>query len=599
MSDLSVITRPDLDPPLAREPMPAVRHADAPARRSRCPECGYLREGLAAASSCPECGWDPAEPERVSRPTDDAAGWSRAVTLGLVLLLSGTITLLTVTLLMRFRGAWGGSLPVVNFPGPKIWAAALVQRTVGNMPGPIGVSGTVTALQGIVALWLITSPRPVDILGERWLSLRRLTRWIGIGLFGAAFGLVASESHVAWWGNDEREAYFVLLVGAVELPATMLLYLYLRHLAADAGDRRTFNMLSTVAVGVPLVIGAATVMLLIGRSELAGTPNLSHQIFIALYGAVAVGIAMLAVASIGRLIVLHAGLGFAGGATTASAGLAFIASTLRRLTRGFAGDLPRWTCIVGLIVLLGLTFTNVTQIAWLRPRASVLDDLPFFNFLGPKVLGGFIAGEHDSYGWYRWHGHRPTLVWAILAIWAVTTLRVAGEGRWSLRRITRVWATLSIGGMLGLAFAMGPLHNDANLSLSQQSKFLLLATLVVEIPGTLLLYLHLAHLARSRGGPAIGRALVWSGIFATTLMLVAVWAGAMTDASDRAWISWRDTPAYWLTAAAYGALAVTAAAFATWQILRLLGLLVRSGANPTEGPGNQKSARNLELQTQG
>ena len=544
-------------------------HPDRPTR-TRCPACGYLRHGLSTAALCPECGWDPAEPDEVARPHDDAAGWSRAVAAGIVLLVTTSLTLLGVTLVMRFREGWGGSLPVVNFPGPKVWAAALVQRTVGNQPGYWGVTGTVAALQGMAAVWLVTVPQADPARIEALFSPRRLARWGTVLMFGAGFGLLTAEANVAWWGDDAREQYFLLLIAAVELPGTALLYLHLRTLAGR--DETARRGLTAVAVGAPALIGLATLMLLAGDAWGPRRNDLPQQLIVAAYGAAAVGLGLVALTCLARLFVAHAAAGFGGGTSAASDFLRRLQDAARPTLRLALRHGPSLVIAAGCLAWLVLAAKAVTYTAWLMPRAAVLDDLPFFNFVGPKAYGAYLGARDDGVGWQSYGRGVVPLAFGttlLVTIWAMTV----GDNGW-LRRLARWWPTLAAGALLAVGVAHGRLHNDSNVGLSQQSKFLLLATVLIELPATLLLYLHLATIARRHGSAEVGRGLVWAGIFATTLILAAVWTAGLTDLPGRAWLDWKDTAAWTLAAAAYGAATVAASVYAAWQVLRLVGVLL-------------------------
>src|SRR5205823_1229951 len=103
------------------------------AHEMRCDVCGYPRRGLDPDALCPECGEPPprlageSSPESATTPALSAARLAhlRAITVGLVLLVTSSVTSLSVTLIM---GVGSLSVPAMNVPAPKIHGAALVQR---------------------------------------------------------------------------------------------------------------------------------------------------------------------------------------------------------------------------------------------------------------------------------------------------------------------------------------------------------------------------------------------------------------------------------------------------------------------------------------
>src|SRR4030095_7451234 len=118
------------------------------------------------------------------------------------------------------------SLPAVNMPAPKIPAASLLQRSIGNQPGPWGVAGTFAVLASILGVWLITEPQSLRP-SEPALSLRRTARWSSVLLTGGALGVLLGGYPISY-GRDQRALLALLgTLALVELPANTLLYLHL------------------------------------------------------------------------------------------------------------------------------------------------------------------------------------------------------------------------------------------------------------------------------------------------------------------------------------------------------------------------------------
>jgi hypothetical protein len=561
--------------------MPIHEAAATPAPRTHCPSCGYLRHGLSAAAVCPECGWDPADPAPPARLQDDAASHARVVALGLTLLALASFTLLAATLLMRFRWGIGGSLPIVNFPGPKLWAAVLVQRSVGNFPALLGVTGTLTAFQAVVAIWLVTTPR-LDRGGESMISLRSITRWVAVLAFGAGFGLLLSRSSIKWWGTDSRIGYYAMLVTFVELPGTVLLYAYLRTLAGP--DTRARWLLTVAGIGAGLLLAiSAFVLLLFGEGVQSYRPSLTDPAWSVVFmtcGAVAVASGLLAFAGIGRLIWRQGVIGF-GPWLRQVRTPAWDGTLLRRVVDGLTQHRATLLVVAGIVLWLFLTQQHLAATAFRGPRAAVLHELPFFNYVGPKVFGTYL-GEASNYGRFNRYYNLTSvpLFWTtaltLLAVWMMT-----GTGG-RLRHATRWWPILAIGGIVGAVVAIGPIRNEATRVLSQESKYLLLTTLLCELPATLLLYLHLATLAASHDS-GVARGLRRAGWAAASLTGLCVLVALSTLLGDGwVWYEWRRTTPWVLAAAGLGATAAAVSLYGTWQVLRLVVLLL-SSLQPSDG----------------
>src|SRR5262245_27922773 len=119
-----------------------------------CDVCGYPRIGLPETAKCPECGEDPPAlvKSRFGHPTLTVGRrrWLRQIALGLILLVFSYISALQIILVMNLDAQ---VLAAVNMPAPKIAATALIQRAVGNRPGPWGVSGTLAVMGSVLAVW--------------------------------------------------------------------------------------------------------------------------------------------------------------------------------------------------------------------------------------------------------------------------------------------------------------------------------------------------------------------------------------------------------------------------------------------------------------
>jgi hypothetical protein len=168
--------------------------------------------------------------------------------LGAMLLIVGAVKGLNEIAWMTARVAPGGILPFVNFPGPKVWASAIIN---GTAPGYVWGPLMPLMVTNVAAIWLLTyRPGGND-------ALRRWTRWVPVLSIGAALGAMSASRSGSLFGIDingtERTEFYIALTLMFELPATLLLYGMLARLAGEIGQprlRRQFQLLAITIVGV-------------------------------------------------------------------------------------------------------------------------------------------------------------------------------------------------------------------------------------------------------------------------------------------------------------------------------------------------------------
>ena len=273
-----------------------------------CDNCGYNLRSLTRDDRCPECG------HPVVRSLSSGVGrsvgradrrWAFLVLLGLAMTLATFPSKLWVVLNMDFDSIPFGTAPKLNVPGPKIWAVPLVQRSVGYRPEMLGANGTWLSLLGVLAAFLITTPRrSLEDRPQHAVVLAWAARWVPPLLVGGYFGFLLNAEGTYSRGADVRK-YAMLGVAGVELPCTLLLLAYLarvaRELAGPGGLAGQFALAAAAAAILQmLAVAMDTMAPLAGIKTLQG--NFVIQLWSAIYGAACVATALVMIAAMVRLI---------------------------------------------------------------------------------------------------------------------------------------------------------------------------------------------------------------------------------------------------------------------------------------------------------
>jgi hypothetical protein len=225
----------------------------------------------------------------------------------------------------------------------------------------------------------------------------------------------------------------------------------------------------------------------------------------------------------------------------------------------------------GLVLLVVVMVLGNDSIGWMSVRKGVGGNLPFVNYPGPKVWEPALLLSSDSIGVWSWRNVRGTLIMMnLLAVWLVT-IRLEEDLPTKRRRgvrlgaLTRWLAVLLTGASLGCASVLSGMDARGHY----RSEIFAAMTIAAELPATLLLYEHLARLARRAGSARMARQFrIVAGV-----IVALVGTSMLAFATSRHFLSQRDSSTFMILAATQGTLAVGSAAWATSLILTLAGTI--------------------------
>ncbi len=144
------------------------------------------------------------------------------IIVGLLLWISLLSSSASNALWQHGRTGFLGNVPMLNFIGPKVFVPI-------DLVVEYGDSTTIpTALLGLAAVWLMTVMPPDD--SNKW--LRRSTRCLATVAVAAPLGV-----QMGLWSTAADNSFLLAFaVSCCEIPATILLYLYLAEVAKGAGQ---------------------------------------------------------------------------------------------------------------------------------------------------------------------------------------------------------------------------------------------------------------------------------------------------------------------------------------------------------------------------
>ena len=414
---------------------------------------------------------------------------------GLALLIYNSVTALQVTLRMSI-GSF--ALGAVNFPGPKLIATGVVQRSLGNQPGEWGVAGTTAMLLEIVGIWMLTERRAQTGDAESASSLRLWTRWSAVVLGGALLGagLSGAGAYIPPMGNDAG-GLLVAAVVVVELPANTLLFLHMRQLARRLGSRRALALLGWLVWCVPALILGGGGLMAVDILRTSSPPQVWHLVTGG-YGVAAVACAAAATAATLQLLSTLIAAGFGSWAAASRDRMLDAGQQLRRAADVVDRNLAKWCVVAGLLLWVTTVSANIQTSLWQSKRVGLLGNVPALNFAGPKIAAPVDLQSDATFD-------RPEnftvlsspTVASLAAVWLMT-VRLRSEknsiGRRVFRTLARWLPTLLVAIPIGVRLA---LWADAD----HPAPMLAMGVGIAEIPATVLTYLYLSSLAKRVSGP--------------------------------------------------------------------------------------------------
>jgi hypothetical protein len=150
-------------------------------------------------------------------------------------------------------------------------------------------------------VWMVATPLRSASRG-RW--LRTAARWSPPLAAGAVMGTRAALTH--WLAGQDPYGRFIgeaygSVTTLIELPLTVMLYLLLSRIAADAGHARLATQFRVLIVAIALLIGSTVPAVFASRLQMQSRSDVRALTLTAVYGAAALGSAIWGAAAVLRL----------------------------------------------------------------------------------------------------------------------------------------------------------------------------------------------------------------------------------------------------------------------------------------------------------
>jgi hypothetical protein len=218
--------------------------------------------------------------------------WRWLLVLGLAWWLWNLWAATESSLFIGSRDRVGGTVPWLNFPGPKV--------TVLPMINPYRTEVT-TVLESLLMVWLLTcggrgTGRADDVL-------RAAARWAAVVLVGLAVGWRLSDPQFQLPYLEPH--HLSVLVVLVEAPLTLMVYLHLAAVARREGAAKLARTLAILAMAVPPLMATPPILMYVfrGLRRWQFDSDLAHLVA-GLYVAAALAVGLLAASAVARLLLV-------------------------------------------------------------------------------------------------------------------------------------------------------------------------------------------------------------------------------------------------------------------------------------------------------